>query len=77
MAPKVQNVDIDMDKLNPVWEVFNGGLTVEEIEIITVSLIRTNRKGLGAVIRGMAFHDHLPDDLIGDLLIQMMEGEVH
>lgn len=77
MAIKVQNVHIDMDKLNPVWEVFNGGLTVEEIEIITVSLIRTNKEGLGAVIRGMAFHDHLPEDLLGDLLMQMMEGEVH
>ena len=77
MASKVQNVHIDMDKLNPVWEVFNGGLTIEEIEIITVSLIRTNKKGLGAVIRGMAYHDRLPEDIIGALLMQMMEGEVH
>lgn len=77
MQRKEQNVHIDMDKLIPLFEVIDGGLTVEEIEIITVSLIRANKKGLGAVIRGMAYHDHLPEDIFGALLMQMTEGEVH
>lgn len=69
--------DLDLDKLKPLYEVLDEGLTKHEIHAIIFHLCITHENASKEILGGIVYANHVQDMAFGEFMEMMTSDKKH